>query len=241
MRLEGKVAFIAGAGGRQGTAVPLLFAQEGAAVVLAARREAEITEIAERIRSDGGRAEAMAGDLTDSGQVQSAVQEALDSLGRVDILYNNLGAYQAGSLHETSEEDWNRTIAVNLTAHALTARSVIPAMIEQGSGSIVNVSAARAARLGGNAAYAASKGGVIAMTHNLARAYHGNNIRVNCICPTNIGDAADRWLVPLPEVSLRRGGRPEDVAHLALFLASDESAWITGGVFVVDGGAEVMA
>jgi NAD(P)-dependent dehydrogenase (short-subunit alcohol dehydrogenase family) len=240
IRLEGKVALIAGAGGRQGTAVPILFAREGAAVVLAGLSGDEVEDIARRIQEDGGQAVAMAADLTAESEAASAVRLALDSFGKLDVLYNNSGGYLDGFIHETTEADWDRLIQQNLKTHYNATRFAIPPMLENGSGSIVNVGAARAARQGGNAVYAATKGGVIAMSQNLAKAYHSRNIRVNCICPTNIGDSRDRYGVPLPLRSLDRDGTPEDVAHLGLFLASDESAWITGAVFVVDGGAEVL-
>ena len=239
-RLEGKVALIAGAGGRQGTAVPILFAREGAAVVLAGLSGEEVGGIARRIKDAGGQAVAVAADLIHESDATAAVKLALDTFGKIDILYNNSGGYLDGFIHETSEADWDRVIEQNLKTHYNATRFAIPPMLENGSGSIVNVGAARAARQGGNAVYAATKGGVIAMTQNLAKAYHSRNIRVNCICPTNIGDSRDKYGVPLPLRSLDRDGTPEDVAHLGLFLASDESAWITGAVFVVDGGAEVL-
>lgn len=239
-RLKGKVALIAGAGGRQGTAVALLFAREGAAVVLAGLDGEEVDGLAERIRNDGGQAVARALDLTAADDAESAIELALSSFGKIDVLYNNSGGYLDGFIHETAEQDWDRVIEMNLKTHYNATRFAIPAMLDAGRGSIVNVGAARAARQGGNAVYAATKGGIIAMTQNLAKAYHSRNIRVNCICPTNIGESQDKFGVPLPATSLDRDGTPEDVAYLGLFLASDESSWITGAAFVVDGGAEVL-
>jgi NAD(P)-dependent dehydrogenase (short-subunit alcohol dehydrogenase family) len=239
-RLEGKVALIAGAGGRQGTAVPILFARERASVVLAGLDGEEVKSIAERIIADGGEAAAIAADLAREGDARAAVQTCLNSFGRIDVLYNNSGGYLDGFIHETAEADWDRIIEKNLKTHYNATRFAIPAMLEGGRGSIINVGAARAARQGGNAVYAATKGGIIAMTQNLAKAYYPRNIRVNCICPTNIGESADKYGVPLPATLLERDGTPEDVAYLGLFLASDESSWITGAAFVVDGGAEVL-
>ncbi|MEX2236751.1 MAG: SDR family NAD(P)-dependent oxidoreductase [Dehalococcoidia bacterium] len=241
MRLNGKVALIAGAGGRQGTAVALVFAREGARVVLAGLDDGEVKALAARINEPGGEAVAEGLDLSTPEGAKRAVELARSAFGRVDILYNNSGGYLDGLLHETAEADWDRVMTQNVRSHYLTARFAIPLMLGAGGGSIINVGAARAARQGGNAAYAASKGAVIAMTQNMARAYRDNNIRVNCICPTNIGSSPDQFAAPLPPTTLVRDGTPEDVAYLALYLASDEAAWVTGVAFVVDGGAEVLS
>lgn len=242
MRLAGKVAFIAGAGGRQGTTVPLLFAKEGARLYLAGLVEEELQRIAGRARELGSEAAYLAGDLTQAGTVAMAVERARQHFGRIDILYNNTGVYLAGEKlpHETTDEEWDALLTIDLKSHFLCARAVLPLMLQQGSGVIINVAAARAARLGGNAGYAAAKGGIIAMTANMARRYREANIRINCICPTNIQESPNPLDPALPQTSLLRSGTPEDVAYAALYLASDEAAWVTGITLVVDGGAEVM-
>lgn len=242
MRLEGKVALIAGAGGRQGTAVPVVFAREGARVVLCGLDGDELERLARRIIDSGGTAVARATDLTKAGEAEAAADFAIETYGQIDILYNNTGIYTAGDqrAHDTDMATWRKLFSVNLETHFATAHAVLPHMIAQKSGCIINVAAARAARLGGNAAYGASKGAIIAMTKKLAREYAPDNIRVNCICPTNIQESPDQTAAPMPQRTIERDGTPEDVAYAALFLASDESPWITGIELVVDGGAEVM-
>lgn len=241
MRLEGKVALIAGAGGRQGTTVPILFAREGAAVFLAGLVEEELRRIAGVVAAGGGRAAWLAADLTDPAGAAEAVRRTVETFGRLDILYNNTGAYLDASrrLHDTPPEDWERAFAVNLGAHVQVARHALPHMLAAGRGVIINVAAARAARLGGNTAYGAAKGAVIAMTQSMAKQYRPDNIRVNAICPTNIGESPNPERPGLPEPRLDRDGTPEDVAYAALYLASDEASWVTGITLVVDGGAEV--
>jgi 3-oxoacyl-[acyl-carrier protein] reductase len=243
MRLADKVAFIAGAGGRQGTTVPVLFAKEGARLFLAGLVDTELQRIAERVRELGREVDYLATDLTETPAVSDAVERARRRFGRIDILYNNTGLYLAGEKlpHETSDEEWDALLSIDLKTHFLCARAVLPLMLEQGSGVILNVAAARAARLGGNAGYAAAKGGIIAMTQNMARRYSEANIRVNCICPTDIQESPNPLDPQIPQPRLRRHGTPEDVAYAALYLASDEAAWVTGIALVVDGGAEVSA
>jgi NAD(P)-dependent dehydrogenase (short-subunit alcohol dehydrogenase family) len=241
MRLEGKVALIAGAGGRQGTTVPVLFAREGAQVALAGLDGDELMRLAKHIQDAGGEAVSMAADLTSAKDAAAAVAMAVERFGRLDVVYNNTGVYLGGDLRaaDTPEETWDALLAIDLKSHFLVVREALWHMVRQQSGSIINVAAARAARLGGNAGYAAAKSAIIGMTKKIAREYLSDNIRVNCICPTNI-QASARPLDPQPPTrTVARDGSPEDVAYTALFLASDESAWITGIELVVDGGAEV--
>jgi 3-oxoacyl-[acyl-carrier protein] reductase len=242
LRLDRKVALIAGAGGRQGTAVPLLFAREGARLVLAGLDEAEVERLASRTVQGGGEAVALGVDLTREEDAEAAVRLAVDTFGRIDILYNNTGIYIAGDkrVHETSLDEWNAIINVDLRSHFFCAKYALAVMARQTSGAVINVAAARAARLGGNAAYAAAKAGIISMTKKLAKEYVRDNVRVNCICPTNIQKSPDPDNPQLPQAMLARSGTPEDVAYAALFLASDEATWITGTALVVDGGAEVL-
>ncbi|MDE3095432.1 MAG: SDR family oxidoreductase [Chloroflexota bacterium] len=241
MRLEGKVTLIAGAGGRQGTTVPLLFAREGARVVLAGLDGDETSRLARHIQEAGGEAAHLAADLTSAPDAEAAVRLAIDRFGQLDVLYNNTGIYIASESRagETTEQDWDRLLAVDLKTHFLTAHYALQQMARQRSGSVINIAAARAARLGGNVGYAAAKSAIIGMTKKMAREYAPDNIRVNCICPTNIQASPDPLDPRPPRRAIVRDGTPEDVAYAALFLASDEAAWITGIKLVVDGGAEV--
>jgi dihydroanticapsin dehydrogenase len=241
MRLKDKVVLIAGAGGRQGSVVPLVFAREGARLVLAGLDGPQLEGLAAKITDDGGAAVARATDLADEGDAAAAVRLCIETYGRIDVLYNNTGIYTSWELRagETDLHAWHTLLRTNLDSHFLTAKAAVREMARQRSGCIINVAAARPARLGGNVAYAASKGAVIAMTKKMAREYAPDNIRVNCLCPTNIQASPDAMAAALPAPLLERDGMPEDVAYAALFLASDEAPWITGIELTIDGGAEV--
>lgn len=242
MRLRDKVVLVAGAGGRQGSVVPLVFAREGARVVLAGLDGDEVERLAAAIVAGGGRAVARTTDLTRESEAEAAVALAVAEFGRVDVLYNNTGIYIAGDERagETSEETWETLIQTDLRSHFFCAKHALRVMSAQKSGVIINIAAARAARLGGNVAYAAAKSAIIGITKKMAREYAVDNVRVNCICPTNIQSSPSPADPQLPQAQLQRDGTPEDVAYAALFLASDEAAWITGTAVVVDGGAEVL-
>ncbi len=238
MRLQGKVALIVGAGGPMGTAVSTLFAQEGAKVVLSARREKPLRELEERIKGIGGEASFVTGDALTREGAQSMVAYAVDKYGRLDILYHNIGdfAFGAKPLAKTEENEWLYLINVNLNSTFFPCRFAIPVMQKNGSGVIVLVSAATKVRQRGHAGYASAKAGLIGLTKNLALALKPFNIRVHCICPGSIGQLKSADKIGLPTPNLNRGGEPEDVAYLALFLCSDEAVWLTGLVIDVDGG-----
>jgi NAD(P)-dependent dehydrogenase (short-subunit alcohol dehydrogenase family) len=240
-RLKDKVILVAGAGGRQGTTVPLVFAREGAKLVLAGLVQEELDAIAQNIRAQSGEAVARASDLADGEEAEAAVRLAVETFGRIDVLYNNTGIYTAWESRtgDTDLNQWHQLIEVNLESHFLMCKYALREMVRQKSGAIINVAAARAARLGGNVGYAASKAAIIGITKKMAREYAADNIRVNCICPTNIQPSPNPDDAQPPQLTLERDGTPEDVAYAALFLASDESPWITGIELVVDGGAEV--
>ncbi len=166
----------------------------------------------------------------------------IEAFGRIDVLYNNTGIYTAWESRtgDTDLNQWHQLLEVNLESHFLMCKYALREMVRQKSGAIINVAAARAARLGGNVGYAASKAAIIGITKKMAREYAPDNVRVNCICPTNIQASPDPEDPQLPQRTVERDGTPEDVAYAAVFLASDESAWITGIELVEYGGAEVM-
>lgn len=243
MRLRDKVALIVGAGGPMGTAVSVLFAQEGAKVVLAARREQPLQALVNRIRQIGGDATYVTGDALTVNGAQRMVVHALDHYGRLDILYHNVGDYAFGdkTLAETEEAEWRYLIDVNLNSAFLPCRFAIPEMQKSGGGVIVLVSAAPTVRQHAHPGYAAAKDGLIGFTRNLARHLKPFNIRIHCLCPSGIGQLKSADRINLPTPRLNRSGEPEDVAYAALFLCSDEAAWLTGIVLDIDGGASLGA
>jgi NAD(P)-dependent dehydrogenase (short-subunit alcohol dehydrogenase family) len=250
-RLAGKVALIVGAGNGMGRATAYLFAAEGAKVVVCARRTHLIEASVAEIKHNSAEAMAIGVDATVEAEVRGAVERTIDMFGRLDILMNNAGmsGFNEATLVDTSAENWDSLVNSNLKSVYCCSKYAIPAMMKYGGGSIINVAAAFQTRQWVNAAYAASKGGVESLTHKMARELFEQNIRVNCISPGSIGRSPVHWPVqPIREPITRGGdlndilyfgGRPEDVAYAALFLASDESSWITGLIMPVDGGASV--
>ena len=234
-RLDGKVA-------------ATLFAREGASVVLTDVADDAGAETVAEIESSGGRAAYVHADVSSEADAQAMIRTAVETFGRLDVLYNNAGVFPPddGSVIDTPESVWDFTMNVNLKGVYLGCRFGIPAMLESGGGSIVNV-ASFVALMGAAApqiAYTASKGGVLAMTREIAVEFARRGIRANALCPGPIetplladllADPArrERRLVHIP---IGRFGRPEEIANAALFLASDESSLMTGAALVVDGG-----
>ena len=241
MRLRDKVALLAGVGTGMGRATALLFAQEGAAVAVAARQPERLEETASRIRSAGGQAKALAGDMSVEAEAHRVVQDTVQTFGHVDILYCGLGGNFDPTLafSEMDESYWSQTLTNTVGSLFNLAHAVHPVMKAHGGGAIVNIAASFSVSQEGNPAYAAAKRGVIGLANSLAKELYPDNIRVNTISAglfrAKLGDGAVTPASP----SLSRTSSPQDIAYAALYLASDEAAWVTGQVLAVDGGVDV--
>ncbi len=249
MRLANKVALITGAGSGIGRAGAVLFASEGAQVVVADLAMDAGEETARRIQEQGGHALFVRTDLCVAEDVRRLVESSIARLGRIDILYNNAGINLNATVTGTSEEDWDRVMAVNVKSVYLTCRFVIPQMIKQGGGCIINTaSAAAIVGLRGLAAYTASKAAVLGLTRNIALDYACHSIRANVLCPgVTATDMTLSIIEGQPDPTqarlryeqgrpLGRMADPAEIAGAALFLASDDSSFMTGAHLVVDGG-----
>jgi NAD(P)-dependent dehydrogenase (short-subunit alcohol dehydrogenase family) len=253
MRLSGKTAMITGAGSGIGRATALLFAREGANVVAVTLEASDLDPLRRDAHPLPGSLLPVQADITREQDVRRSVAEALSRFGGVDILVNNAAIVIHGDVTETSDEQWNSLLDVNLKGAFLCCRHAIPHMRRRGGGAIVNVSSINGIR-GNNrlVAYSASKGGLVALTMALAIDHASEGIRVNCVCPATIAptrmhdaslsqaadpDALARAL--LAKHPMGRYGRPEEVAAAILFLASDEASFITGVTLPVDGGRSI--
>ena len=254
-RLAGKIALVTGAGSGLGRASALRFATEGAAVAVVDLDPAAAESVATEISTAGGHALPVSANVTSDADSRRMIAETLAEFDRLDIVFANAGINGAGNAADTTEDEWDRVIAINLKGVWLTSKYALPHMIERRTGSIINqASMGGLIGLPGIFPYTAAKGGVIAMTKQMAVTYGPDNVRVNAICPGTIptplvyrsrvdrgaaapdadqaaldADAAARF-------PLRRLGTPDDLAATALFLAGDEANWITGGIYTVDGG-----
>jgi 2-keto-3-deoxy-L-fuconate dehydrogenase len=253
-RLDERVAVVTGAGAGIGAAIALVLARQGAGVAALDRDLQAASQTVETIRAAGGRAEALAADVSDAEQVRAAFQELGTRLGRIDILVNNAGINHVGSLVGTSEADFDRVYAINVKGVFLCAQAAVPFLLKQGGGVIVNMgSIAALIGLPDRMAYSMSKGAVLAITRAIAVEYMKQNIRCNCICPTrvhtplvdgfiaaNYPGREEEMFRQLSEYQpMGRMGTPEEVAHLALYLCSDEARFITGQAYPIDGGVLV--
>ena len=246
-KLADKIALVTGAGGGIGRASAILFAQEGAKVVVCDIKGEIGKETVDMIKAEGGEAIFVKADISSVVEVKELMQSCVDNYGTLDVLYNCAGVFlfeKDGPVDEVSEKVWDSTIAINLTGTFLCCKYAVPIMLENKRGSIVNM-ASIAALIGTDFhAYVASKGGVLSLTRSIAMSYAPNNIRANSICPGLIEtpmteplrsdqESTDFYLSKTP---LGRTGQPIEVARLALYLASDESSYVTGATFSIDGG-----
>jgi NAD(P)-dependent dehydrogenase (short-subunit alcohol dehydrogenase family) len=246
-RLAGKAAIVTGAGSRgpgvgNGKAAAVLFAREGAKVLCVDVVKERAEETAALIRSERGDAEPFAADVTRAADCEAMVAEALARWRRLDVLHNNVGVESRKTLFETTEEEWDRVLGIDLKSMFLTTRAAAPAMMERGTGSIICVSSLAAFRGHSRTAYSAAKAGVIGFVRSVAGQLGPKGVRVNAIAPGQVWtpmveslgpEARERRRAASP---LRTEGTGWDVGWAAVFLASDESRWITGQTIVVDAG-----
>ncbi len=255
-RLKDKVALVTGAGSigpgwGNGKATAVQFAREGARVFAVDVRKDAVEETRGIIAGEGGRCVAHVADVSDASAVTAAVEACLETYGRIDVLHNNVGIVQVGGPEDISESDWDRLMDVNVKSMYLTCRHVLPHMVRQGKGSVINVSSIASFHSLGypSVSYCASKGAVNALTRNIALHYAAKGVRCNAILPgllnTPLIHASVTGAYRDPEEMVRRRdaqcpmghmGDAWDVAHAALFLASDEARYITGAELVIDGG-----
>lgn len=249
MRLDGKVALITGGNSGIGAATAKLFAAEGAAVAITGRNKERGEQIVNDIAASGGEALFIRSDVCIAKECRDAVDQTLERFGKIDVLFNNAGVFHPRTIPECTEEEWDETIDSSLKGAFLMSKYTLPSMIEQGSGSIIHTSSGWGV-LGGDkaAAYCAAKGGLIVMAKAMAIDHGPQGIRVNCVCPGDVltpmlpEDAAKRGLAwedyekDAADRPLGRIGAALDIANAALFLACDESSFVTGDALVVDGG-----
>lgn len=249
MRLQGKVALITGGTSGIGSATAIRFAQEGARVAITGRDAGRGGEVVDTIIADGGQAIFIRSDVRLAEECRRAVEQTLERFGQIDILFNNAGVFHPRTVPDCSEEEWDETIDSSLKGAFLMSKYALPSMIERGSGSIIHTSSGWGI-LGGNdaAAYCAAKGGLVVMAKAMAIDHGPQGIRVNCVCPGDVltpmlhddaakrGMAWDDYAAGAVQRPLGRIGTVDEIASAVLFLASDESSFVTGEALVVDGG-----
>jgi NAD(P)-dependent dehydrogenase (short-subunit alcohol dehydrogenase family) len=247
--LTGKRALITGGASGIGRETALLFAREGAAVAVVDLDEVGGQSVVKAIKDKDGQAIFVRCDVSQATDCHRAVQQIVDELGGLDILFNNAGIIRRATVIDTTEEEWDRVMAVNVKSVFLLSKYAIPVMAQAGGGVIINT-ASGWGLVGGRkaAAYCASKGAVVLLTKAMALDHGQQNIRVNCVCPGDtdtpmlrheaqqLGVSEEGFLTEAADRPLQRIGRPEDIAQAVLYLASDASSFVTGATLVVDGG-----
>jgi NAD(P)-dependent dehydrogenase (short-subunit alcohol dehydrogenase family) len=246
--LADKVVLITGGGTGIGKAIVLACAREGAKVAVVGRRLAKLQETVSEVKAAGGEAIAVACDVSRDADVQNAINKVVETYGKLNVLVNNAGVLSVSTIEEIPEDEWDRLIDANLKGPFLMCRAALPEFRKVGGGSIVNVgSVLGLVAMKKRAAYCASKGGLTLLTKAVAIDHGHENIRANCICPSIVEtdlvselfktpDGERAKLERLATIPLARFGKPNDIAGLAVFLASDESSWLTGAAIPVDGG-----
>jgi NAD(P)-dependent dehydrogenase (short-subunit alcohol dehydrogenase family) len=249
MRLKDKIALITGGTSGIGEATAILFAKEGAKVAITGRDEKRGHTVTERILNSGGRAIFIRTDVSNAVECRRAVDESLAAFGQLDILFNNAGVFYPHTTLDCTEEEWDLQIDINLKGTFLMSKFALPGMIQRGSGVIINNSSGWGIVGGDSAvAYCASKGGVVLLTKAMAIDHGRQGIRVNCICPGDVdtpmlpedarmrGQNWETYLAGCSNRPMGRIGTADEIARAALFLASDDSSFMTGASLVVDGG-----
>lgn len=250
MKLKNKIALITGGSLGIGKATALLFAKEGAKVVITGRTEKTLKQVVEEAGKEGLKIDYLVSDVAKEEDCKAAVDYAINKYSRIDILFNNAGVLPLGVTHETPTEDWDNVFNINVRGTYLMSKYAIPHMLNQGKGHIVNNSSVLGLKaIPGAAAYNASKGAITQLTRSMALEYADKGIRVNGICPGTIVTpmvegflkevpTAEEFLKSLQPIyqSLGRFGKPEEIAHAVLFLCDDNVAFMTGTMLSVDGG-----
>ncbi|MET3518822.1 SDR family oxidoreductase [Mesorhizobium abyssinicae] len=248
LALTDKVAIVTGASSGIGRATAKLFAEEGARLIVAARRQAELEGLVAEIGDADGAAIALAGDVRDEAYAKALVDLAVEKFGGLDIAFNNVGAVgQMGSISDLSLDSWRETLDTNLTSAFLGAKYQVPAMIERGGGSLIFTSTFVGHTIGmpGMTSYAASKAGLIGLTQVLAAEYGPQGLRVNALLPGGTDTPAATFKTPESRTfvenlhALKRVAQPEEIARSALYLASDASSFTTGTALFADGGVSI--
>ncbi len=247
--LSGKCALVTGGASGIGRATVLALVEAGAAVVVVDLNEAQGAAVVREIVAGGGRAVFVKGDVTRAADCNHAVNIAIERFGRLDVLFNNAGIIRRASVVDTTEDEWDRVMAVNVKSIFLMCKAAVPVMAGAGGGSIINTGSGWGLKGGGNAAsYCASKGAVVNLTRAMAIDHGPQGIRVNCVCPGDtdtpmlrheaqqLGQAESSFLAEAAERPLRRFGKPSEIAQAVLYLASDAASYVTGAALVVDGG-----